>query len=743
VCATANSGTLSLSGYTGSVSKWQTSIDNGNTWTDVVNTTNTISFSNLSVTTAYRAMVASGVCPAQGSNTVIVTVLQPVTPANAGPDQTLCAVTSATLAGNTPASGSGTWTFVSGPTTPVFTNANNPTTTVNGLTTGTYRLAWNINNGACAVSQDFVDITVVPQTNPGTLASDLTVCATANSGSFTLTGYSTNILNWESSTDNGNTWNTISNTTANFSFTNLTTTTRYRVNVKNSVCPALYSNVVTANVLQAVTVANAGADEIVINGVTSIRLNGNVPGSGSGKWTQVSGPTTVTISNSADPRTTVGNLEFNAGSPPTDGVYLMRWTISNGACASSSDTMKITVQPPTDPGRIGPDAVVCTGANTGTLVLTDYLGTILRWETSVDYGVTWSAISSTVNANQNTYTYINLTTTTLFRALVQNGVGVPKYSGIAATVTVLDLVTPSNAGPDQSLCNTTTATLAGNTPTSGTGKWTFVSGPTTPTIVDPLDHASVVNGMGIGTYRFAWTISNGICSDSRDEVDIVIHPPTLSGTLVADATVCATANSGTLSLTGYRGSVLNWEYSINNGTSWTNIVHTTDTYNFTNLTATTLFRAQVKNQVCPALYSNNVIITALPAVTTANAGPDQSICNTSGTTLAANTPSSGTGKWTAEPGNPTTVTFTDDVNPTTTITGLAAGTYKLRWTISSSLCTASSDIVEISVYPPTVPGTLIADATVCATANSATLSLSGYTGSILNWESSTNNGATW
>ena len=359
-----------------------------------------------------------------------------------------------------------------------------------------------------------VDITVVSQTNPGTLAADLTVCATANSGSLTLTGYSTDILAWESSTDNGNTWNTIANTSPGFAFTNLSATTRYRASVKNSVCPALYSNVVTVNVLQPVTVANAGADEIVINGITSIKLNGNIPTSGTGKWTQISGPTTLTISNSTDPRTTVGNLTFNAGTPPTDGIYFMQWTISNGACSSSSDIMQITVQPPTDPGKIGPDAVVCTSNNHGTLELTDYLGDILQWESSTDYGATWSVIASTVNTNQATYTYDNLTTTTLFRALVKNGVGVAKYSGIAATVTVLDLVTPSNAGPDQSLCNTTTATLAGNAPSSGTGKWIFVSGPTTPTIVDALDPATVVNGLAIGTYRFAWVISNGICDDS-------------------------------------------------------------------------------------------------------------------------------------------------------------------------------------------------------------------------------------
>ena len=33
----------------------------------------------------------------------------------------------------------------------------------------------------------------------------------------------------------------------------------------------------------------------------------------------------------------------------------------------------------------------------------------------------------------------------------------------------------ANAGPDQHLCNTFTATLAGNAPVSGTGTWSLVS----------------------------------------------------------------------------------------------------------------------------------------------------------------------------------------------------------------------------------------------------------------------------
>ncbi|MEG9513349.1 hypothetical protein LZ318_06775, partial [Saccharopolyspora indica] len=118
---------------------------------------------------------------------------QPVTVANAGPNQTLCNVTSATLAANAPASGTGTWTKVSGPTAVTFTNPNNPNTTVNGLAAGVYQFQWTISNGVCASTQSTVQIQVDPQTVPGTLASPATVCATSNTGTLTLSGYTSSI----------------------------------------------------------------------------------------------------------------------------------------------------------------------------------------------------------------------------------------------------------------------------------------------------------------------------------------------------------------------------------------------------------------------------------------------------------------------------------------------------------------------------------------------------------------------
>jgi gliding motility-associated-like protein len=732
VCATANAGTLSLTGYTGNVLQWEASTNNGVSWNPIANTAASLNYNNLTATTQYRASVQNAICPAQYSNIVTINVVQPVTPAAAGTDQALCNVTSATLAANTPASGTGTWTSdPANPSAVTFTNLHDPNTTINGLIAGSYQFIWTISNALCADSKDTVTIVVYPPTVAGSLVADATVCATANAGTLSLTGYTGTILQWETSADNGVSWNPIANTAASLNYNNLTATTQYRASVQNAICPAQYSNIVTINVVQPVTPAAAGTDQALCN-VTSATLAANTPASGTGTWTSdPANPSAVTFTNSHDPNTTINGL--------TAGSYQFIWTISNALCADSKDTVTIIVYPPTVAGSLVADATVCATANAGTLSLTGYTGNVLQWETSTNNGVSWNPIANTA-ASLN---YNNLTATTQYRASVQNAVCPAQYSNIV-TINVVQPVTPAAAGTDQVLCNVTSATLAANTPASGTGTWTSdPANPSAVTFTNSHDPNTTINGLTAGSYQFIWTISNALCADSKDTVTIIVYPPTVAGSLVADATVCATANAGTLSLTGYTGNVLQWEASTNNGVSWNPIANTAASLNYNNLTATTQYRASVQNAICPAQYSNIVTIHVVQPVTPAAAGTDQALCNVTSATLAANTPASGTGTWTSDPANPSAVTFTNSHDPNTTINGLIAGSYQFIWTISNALCADSKDTVTIIVYPPTVAGSLIADATVCATANAGTLSLTGYTGNILQWESSADNGATW
>jgi uncharacterized protein (TIGR02145 family) len=109
-----------------------------------------------------------------------------------------------------------------------------------------------------------------------------------------------------------------------------------------------------------------------------------------------------------------------------------------------------------------------------------------------------------------------------------------------ASVTVSEAPTTANAGTDiNPACDATTATLAGNTPTVGTGAWTVVSG--TATITTPSSPTSGVTGLAVpGTATLRWTISNSPCTPSTDDVVITtttcFTPGCGTGTTVVDVT---------------------------------------------------------------------------------------------------------------------------------------------------------------------------------------------------------------
>src|SRR5439155_6086632 len=84
-------------------------------------------------------------------------------------------------------------------------------------------------------------------------------------------------------------------------------------------------------------------------------------------------------------------------------------------------------------------------------------------------------------------------------------------------ITLNSIPTTADAGADQAVC-ATTATMAGNTPTVGTGTWTLVSG--AGTITTPGSPTSGITGLGVGANIFRWTISNAPCTASFDDVTI-------------------------------------------------------------------------------------------------------------------------------------------------------------------------------------------------------------------------------
>ena len=66
--------TIALSGQTGTIVSWESSVDGGTTWTPIVSTANPLPTGALTQTTQFRAVVQSGTCPSVDSLAATVAV---------------------------------------------------------------------------------------------------------------------------------------------------------------------------------------------------------------------------------------------------------------------------------------------------------------------------------------------------------------------------------------------------------------------------------------------------------------------------------------------------------------------------------------------------------------------------------------------------------------------------------------------------------------------------------------------
>ncbi|MES2331856.1 MAG: PKD domain-containing protein [Bacteroidota bacterium] len=736
VCASTNNGTLSLTGNTGNILQWESSIDNGVTWSVISNTATNYSYNNLTATTLFRVLVQNGIAPSLYTNNVTITVSQPTVAGLLSADATVCSsANSGTLSitGNTgnvlqwesSADNGTTWSVIANTATNYTYNNLSSTTVFRAL----------LQNGVCASQYaNNVTITVNQPTVPGSLSADATVCASSNNGTLSLAGNTGNVLQWESSVDNGATWSVIANTTNNYTYNNLSATTLFRALVQNGVCASQYSNNVTITVNQPTVAGSLSADATVCassnNGTLALAGNtGTVL-----KWeSSVNGGTTWAVIANTTTSYTYNNLS---------ATTLFRALVQNGVCASQySNNVTITVNQPTVAGLLSADATVCASSNNGTLALAGNTGNVLQWESSVNGGTTWSVIANTTNS----YTYNNLSATTIFRALVQNGVCASQYSN-NVTITVNQPTVAGLLSADATVCassNNGTLALAGNTGT--VLQWeSSVNGGTTWSVIANTTTGYTYNNLSATTI-FRALVQNGICASQYSNiVTITVVMPIVPGTLSADAAVCSIANNGTLSLTGYTGNILQWESSVNNGSTWSAIADTTNSFAYNDLSVTTLFRTLLDNGICPSKYSNNVTITVSSPTLPGTLSSDAAVCASANSGVLSLTGNTGNVlQWESSIDNGATWSVIANTATNYTYNNLPVTTL-FKALLQNGVCPSQyANNVTISVSVPTVPGIVSADATVCSYANNGTLSLTGYTGNILQWESSIDNGSTW
>jgi chitodextrinase len=278
-----------------------------------------------------------------------------------------------------------------------------------------------------------------------------------------------------------------------------------------------------------VPVANAGTAQSVTLPTSQATLNGS--GSTgtitSYAWTQVSGPSTATITSSSAVSPTITGL--------VQGTYVFKLTVTGGSTA----TVQVTVNPVPPPvAKAGSAQTITLPTNQVTLSGSTSTGTITSYN--------WTQLSGPANDTITTPATVGTKVTGMTAGvyvfqLSLNGA----VSTATVQVTVIQPPLVAKTGAAQTITLPTNhVTLNGSTSTGfiTSYAWSQLIGPASDTIVSPASASTSVNGMASGNYTFQLQVTDNTGAISTTTVNITV----LSNTTYASPASSVTPLSQTV-----------------------------------------------------------------------------------------------------------------------------------------------------------------------------------------------------
>ncbi|RQO31434.1 hypothetical protein DBR32_05590 [Taibaiella sp. KBW10] len=222
----------------------------------------------------------------------------------------------------------------------------------------------------------------------------------------------------------------------------------------------------------------------------------------------------------------------------------------------------------------------------------------------------------------------------------------------------------------------------------------------TQAIIDSITGTVTFSSLYTGTAVI--TVTAAGCTPKTATHTITV---TSTGTVTGATPVCSGAN-GTLTLAGTTATVVRWEQSIDNGTTWTTFLpnNATNTLNYTNLNTSTMFRAVVSGGGCSNAASSPVSInvTQRPDL----ASQSYRICTSDSFNYAPVTAPAGTTyTWSAPTITGGTVTGATagntlaSVRQTLTNTGTTTATVVYNVTATNASCVGTPFTITTTVVP--------------------------------------------
>ena len=630
------------------------------------------------------AWTSAGGCVA--SDHVIITFFSSPT-ANAGADQEICML-STTLDATSVVIGTGSWSIISGAGGSI-SDVVDPQSAFTGTEGTEYTLRWTTTNSPCPIATDDIIITI----------NDFLSLADAGPFEMHVCGASTS-LNATAPTVGSGMWNVAGNNTGG-SFNDPTSpSSTFSGNLNkiyfltwtvsgNTCLPDKDTTFVYFHDPSEQAIA---PDDITVCG-TEVTLSGNnATLTSSGRWALISG--------------TGGSLGFNgtangivlSGNAGT--TYGVEWTITNGSCGTTRDTVNVILAGSGQTTDAGENRQVC--GDVVILTAADPVGGTGLW--SISAGGTGQFLDAT---DPNTYFQGNVNSTYFLKWTVDYG------SCIANDIVNIFFGEEpiADGGSDISVCGTSTTLEAAPLLV---GTWSIVSGDN-GIIADVNNPMSGFSGDAGSSYQLEWTIDNGICDPVSDVITVSLD------TMISNPSpVILTPCTSTITLDAPISAPVNGAWTIITGGFGTFNDSTFLSPDFTGVAGET-YQVTYQSQTDCETYVYAITIDMSGLLPIATAGSDITTCDVTAS-LSANNPGGTTiGTWAITSGSDGTLSDIND--PNATFTGTTGQNYTLTWTITDGVSCTSSDEMSISIglSPSTADAGI--DQNLCAVSTTLTASV--------------------
>ncbi len=626
------------------------------------------------------------------------------------------------------------WTLVTG-TGGNITTASAASTTVTGLTQGTYIYKLTVTDNSNATATALDTIIVKPAANLPPIANagadqtiTLPVSSTTVNGSASKDQDNGGLISayaWsQSSGPSAATIASPAQVSSTISGLKVGTYIFKLVVTDASGATASDSLIIVVNAAANIPpVAKAGSSKTITLPVNTTTLDGSASTDADGtistySWAQVSGPSASSLTNAGTSIATANGL--------VAGVYVFELTVTDNSGASTKAQVKITVvaaglQPPI--ANAGANQTITLPVNqvnmdgsasvapSGTIV--SYTWSQTSGPSSATLGTANAAQASAGNLVAGTYIFLltikdnnNATATDSLIVLVNPAVNIPPVANAGSSITITLPV--NSAVLDGSASSDADGTIAAYA-------WTKISGPNTPGSTGDNSSTLSLTGLTVGqyVYQLQVTDNSGAKSTAQVKVTVVAAPNVLPiANAGPDQTITEPASTVSFDGSGSYdpdGSIKTYTWvlisgggsvTINNGNtvnpSASGLV--AGTYIF-QLTVTDNSGATAKDQVTITVNPKPVQPNQAPV---ANAGNNQTITapeNSVGLNGSSSFDLDGTivtYSWTQLSG-PVTAVFINNGTATPTVSGLVVGTYTFKLTVTDNDGASSSDQVTVTV----------------------------------------------